>query len=750
MICALTPDYASPEQVRGEPVTTASDVYSLGALLYRLLTGVKPHSITAYTPTEVERAVCREEPARPSVATGKSGWRKRLAGDLDNIVLMAMRKEPQRRYGSVEGLSEDIRRYLAGLPVAAREDALGYRAGKFLKRHRVVVAVAVLAALSLAGGTAAALWQAHRAGEARLVAERQRERAEVQRRHAEREHEQANRQRDRAVTATAHAEAQAREAEAARALAEQRLGQLVELANRSVFDIQGAIGRLTGATEARNQIAKTTADFLDGLARESGGDVRVLTVLVQAYTRLGDVQGLPTQASLGKTGDALDSYLKAYKILQGLMKKQPVDRELKARLADLQFRIARVMVATSRTKDGIGWYERGLAVAHALERERPRDPAAVQQTALIEQALTRSYVQVDVTRAAVFAEAQLASFRKLVALQPDSDDAAHGLSAAYSIIGSVAAQTGKMKDAVDYARKCAEIREKLVARHAHDAELQRDLMLAYGHMGDRMGNPTVPNLGDRRGARDSFQKARAVAQTMVAADPSNQMARRDLATVLMRLGLVTETPEEREESLGALRQSAEIIGQQFKSGARSTQMQQDLATVHEFIGTRLMEAGTYGEALANYRKSLELAEALAAEDAQQSSARHQIMACYKGLALVRARQGDRAGALEQARQAIEIAERLARDGPNPRAMQRHPARAHSWLGAVYETFAQDSQAPPPQRLGDWERARDAYAHSQALWAKVEPGFRSWSRSEIELTEQRLRICEQQVGQKPRE
>ena len=149
----MTPEYASPEQVGGQPITTASDVYSLGVLLYELLTGHPPYESAGRPVHEVVRAICEENPAKPSsavlrvrrvpspegektltpesVSRTREGHperlRRRLAGDLDNIVLMAMRKEPQRRYGSAEQLAEDLRRHLAGLPVIARKDTFWAR-----------------------------------------------------------------------------------------------------------------------------------------------------------------------------------------------------------------------------------------------------------------------------------------------------------------------------------------------------------------------------------------------------------------------------------------------------------------------------------------------------------------------------------------------------------------------------------------------------------------------------------------------
>jgi eukaryotic-like serine/threonine-protein kinase len=195
----LTPEYASPEQVRGEAVTTVSDVYSLGVILYELLSGHRPYRTAGTSPHELNRIVCEQEPAKPSTIvnsvevtasdrarprasitpesvsrvrdTEPDKLRRRLLGDLDNIVLTALRKEPQRRYASAAQFSEDIRRHLEGLPVLAHKDTFGYRAGKFVRRNKIAVGAAALLALSLVGGLAFSTWQYRNARRERARAE---------------------------------------------------------------------------------------------------------------------------------------------------------------------------------------------------------------------------------------------------------------------------------------------------------------------------------------------------------------------------------------------------------------------------------------------------------------------------------------------------------------------------------------------------------------------------------------------------
>ncbi len=268
----MTPQYASPEQVRGEKVSTLTDVYSLGLILYELLTGNRPYETDGKNFAEILDTVTRSAPVPPSqIRHMRSG-----SGDLDTIVLKALQKEPERRYISVEQFSEDLRRFLAGLPVIARPDTMSYRFRLFVGRNKVAAVASLAVALTLVGGIAATSWQAYRA-------------------------------------------------EKQRSLAEKRFREVRTIANNVVFKYHDEIKKLDGSTAVREMLVADATAYLDNLAADSQGDYDLEKELALAYLKLGDAQGAIYSANTGNTAGALQNYTKSIDLLEKLVAEKPDD-----------------------------------------------------------------------------------------------------------------------------------------------------------------------------------------------------------------------------------------------------------------------------------------------------------------------------------------------------------------------------------------------------------------------------------------
>lgn len=267
---AWTPDYASPEQIRSQPVTTSTDVYSLGLVLFELLTGERAQSADTSSPLALDRSVCEAETPRLSARVPQTLARQ-LAGDLDTIVAKATQKDPERRYTSVAEFSDDLGRYLDGRPVRARRDTSAYRLAKFLRRNWLPVSAASVAVVGLAAGAIGFAWQARVADRNRVIAEQQRMAAEQQRDRAEKEHNAADQQRAAAVTARSRAEQMAGEAQSERRRA----------------DVEAASAKAVSEFLRNDLLSQATAHGQAAPGAKPDPDLKVRTALDRAAERLG-------------------------------------------------------------------------------------------------------------------------------------------------------------------------------------------------------------------------------------------------------------------------------------------------------------------------------------------------------------------------------------------------------------------------------------------------------------------------------
>lgn len=741
----MTPDYASPEQVRGLPITTASDVYALGAVLYELLTGVRPHQLENYTPAEIERAVCDTEIERPSSALGRMKDEVRrmkdrsrqpaasciphsasLKGDLDNIMLMALRKEPERRYQSVEQLAEDLRRYLAGRPISARRESLVYRAEKFVRRNKLGVAAAALILFSLLGGIvttarAARVAERERArAEANLAeAQRQRTEAEKQRAEADRQRGVAELERAEALAQSERAAAKAFEAEAERRIAdaqraeaerqreraERRFGQVRKLANTFLFDFHDQIATLPGSTAARELVVKTALEYLDSLAQEAEDDPALLLELVTAYSKVADVQGAAGRPNLGQAKAALQNYEKSLALGEKLLARTPTNEPARRVLAATYVSAGYLQMQSGAFAKAKQSALRGAALAERLPlsagaeaenfRAQARPPLLLSRLAVLDEDLRESLRQ---------AERGTAILEQWLAIQP-SERAQRAVAAGYSNLCEAQLRLGDLPAAVNGTQRAIKLVEELYKAHPTDTFLRQDLQTHYVGMGDLLGQPYALNLGRPAEALAYYRRAVELCDSLIAADPNNVQALREQCINYQKMGWVMREVDPAE----SVRLYAKV--QELSAKASSAGRTRGLGVEFQLnVAHSAWRAGQPAQArqhLREVRQALQEKKGLSPGTALQT--------VYLQLVQLLQEMGDTAAALDYLNLTLPLVKKSVADEPYELQNYADLAECYALLGWHYRNLGAQTDLSVGQRAEAWRTARTWYQQSLAVW-----------------------------------
>lgn len=568
----MTPEYASPEQVRGEHVTTISDVYSLGVLLYELLSGHAPYRFKSLLPQDISQIIEEKEPEKPSAVIGDFEMRnsesrtnpqsaifnpKLLRGDLDNIVLMAMRKDPLRRYSSVGQLAEDIRRHLDGLPVIARKDTLSYRSGKFIQRHKVSVAAAAMIILTLVAGIVATTWEAH-------VARGERARAE-----------------------------------AASATADRRFNDGRRLANSLMFEIHDAIKDLPGSTLARELLVKRALEYLDKLAQEAKDDPSLQRELAEAYEKVGDVQGKTLRANLGDTSGARESYRKALRVRETLLAANPTDASSRSDLADSYREFGRLLWTAGDTAGGLENASNEVVMREALAAANPADLQARYDLGVSHADVGEILLEQGLSTAATESLGKaLAIFEALLATEPLSEKYANATAFVYQKSSEVMLWQGDAASALRTVRKAMALDARLSDAYPMNAHYREELAIDYEKVGD-----TLQNLGDVNGALESYRKELLIFEKQSAADPANAQFRGDLSSAYMQIGIELSILGHTADALDNDRKALVIREALATADSIDLWKRWDLITAYGKTSSSLAKLGQRSAALESSRKT---------------------------------------------------------------------------------------------------------------------------------------------------
>lgn len=480
MTPALTPWWASPEQLRGEPLTIESDCYELGRILHFLLSDGKPMDFTGLTPQQILEKLRYEPPRRPSELTGDA----RIAGDLDNIVLKALEFERAQRYRSVDALSEDIQRHLAMRPISARAQTWGYRMQKFIRRNKGLVSMASAATVALVLSLGFAVYQA---GQARASHESSR----------------------------------------------QRFEQLRSLAN-SLLEADNAMIGLSGATDVRSKLVKTAHGYLDELARQNNQDPKLQEDLAAAFERVGDIQGRPGTTNLGLTSRALESYRKCEAIREAVRRKAKKAEEFVAasdNLARIYARISATMRALGDVGGGLAYERKALGIRQALFEGNPDNLEFKRALASSLSTLSGSLSQAgDFAGVMETRREALKMYQEIVARNPDSAVDLRGLALALARLGSIEMHENLLKESLEHYQMALALDTRLLRRDPGDVQLQLNRGWAENNLG------VILNRMGRHGeALEQFRKARPYFEEVSKADARDVRSKTLLETNGIRI-----------------------------------------------------------------------------------------------------------------------------------------------------------------------------------------------------------------------
>ena len=607
---AFTPDYASPEQIRGEDLSTSTDIYSLGVILYELLTGSRPFKFDDKNIGEIIQTASNTTPAAPSVTTQRSKTKDQrpLNADLDNIVLKALQKEPERRYSSVEQFSEDVARYLKGLPVFARPDKWTYRAEKFAKRNRLFVGATALAFVILFVG----------------------------------------------IITTAY---QARKANIEREKAEARFNDVRALANSFMFEINEEIMR--SPVKARELLVARALEYLDKLAAESAGNIELKSELATAYEKIGEIQSELFRPFAGKTSEAALSQQKALALRQEINAERPSAKNA-LDVAVSHQSVGNVLMTSGKIGEAREHYRQSVDVMKQLVAGDPQNVDTRRQLArsyaMLGQSIVRSGALGD---ALADYESSLAIYRELSAEDPENNRARRSVGIVLSYIAFVKKEMGRTQEAFEDYKQWLDIEKELAIRDPNNIDFRHDLSGAhiwYGVILSEMGN--IPE------AQGNFREAIDIQTAILAADKESVGVAYSLADAHLEFGKAMARNNLADVAIEHLTLALASYRSIFAKDKENLMMLHRIANAQRFLGDAHVQKNDRARAAENYEQAHAVFVQLTNFDPLNLDWQQDLAMTFTRKGEIAAAKKDSAEALTNFQNALPIFEKLAATVPD--------------------------------------------------------------------------------------
>ncbi|WP_031496319.1 protein kinase domain-containing protein [Bryobacter aggregatus] len=570
MAPALTPWWASPEQLRGEPLSIESDCYALGRILFFLLCGKLPFDFTGMTTQEILEHLRKEAPPKPSQVSGDG----RLSGDLDNISLKALEFERSHRYRGADALGEDIERYLHLRPVSARPQTYGYRLQKFIRRNRAFVAVSTLASIALILAVGAAFYQE---------------------RLAQKNYEKA----------------------------QQRFDQLRNLANTLVFDADEALSTLQGATPVRAKLVKSALGYLDELAKQDTTDIVLREELAATYERIGDIQGRPGTMNLGQIAEALQSYRKSEMLRMEIRKnakKAPEFQKASEQLASSYSRLSAALRVMGDANTALSYERKALGIRQALFEGDPTNLLRKRALASNLTSLSGSLSQMGDWQGVLETRREaLQMLEEVVAQNPNQVADLRALSLALSRMGSIERHENALPASLAHYQRALEIDLRLYERDRGNVQFQVSAGLSHTNFGT-----ILQSLGRTKEALDHFEVGRMIYEEVARADIREVRSRTLLQTnrvstakALLSIGRSREALPMVESAL-AMRERLAAMNRS-NAGAQG-----EVAEAHEALGQVYAALRQRQKALKEFQMAQTLLQTIISADRSNAAMREDL------------------------------------------------------------------------------------------------------------------------------